>query len=543
MEIQLDSKIRKQMTQAQFFMLRYETEFTPCTGITAVSRQERRHFSGGITIAPWCSKMTSVNSEKGPLNTKQVAYLDWSFRINGKACRVLSTTDDLPPILFLEVEGRFEGIESPYDVPAYVLKEDTLWFGLAVEELLKKYGNSKQFVWGADWESAPALYLVKDRHLIALTLHNTFDECLEEESKKFDKVYEVFASKRNNSWMTRTALEIGLGIADVITTVNRGFAYGVLHEPIQTKVMAEHLQNLLGSVTGIDNAAFSETSDFAKEFKKKYNEDPVAAVKFLFDGKIEARAKLPYEISSKIGKKVLIVSMGRRVSQKLHAVLVESVRKILTQDPDYPIYLHFATISGDDTSPAKLDQIKKLQVAFPNNVAWTEGRLPYFGELMRAADYNCMPSLYEPHGGAYEGTVIPIARAIDGLAEQICALKPRGEAARMNKLWHKKDEAPTGFLFREDTSSDTDQLVSNLKDLLGPNPSPENQLFKDMQVSLSKVLMEAVRLRRDHPEQYAALVLAAVEKQESTSWDENLNGMLVLMEKVNRKIISRTLFA
>ena len=40
--------------RCQFYLLRWETEFTPCTGITAVTRQERRYFgSRGVMIAPW----------------------------------------------------------------------------------------------------------------------------------------------------------------------------------------------------------------------------------------------------------------------------------------------------------------------------------------------------------------------------------------------------------------------------------------------------------------------------------------------------------
>lgn len=46
--------VLSRLAQAQFVMLRYETEFTPCTGITAVTKQERRHFFNGVMIAPWC---------------------------------------------------------------------------------------------------------------------------------------------------------------------------------------------------------------------------------------------------------------------------------------------------------------------------------------------------------------------------------------------------------------------------------------------------------------------------------------------------------
>lgn len=535
MEIPLTDQLSKQVKSAQFFILRYETEFTPCTGITAVTKQERRHFKGGIMLAPWCPRIRENKAVDGLIRGGKVKYTDLKLKVYGRTCKVLTTTDEFAPILYLEVEKCFRGVADPYDVPLSTLHEDTLYFGLAVNELLKQVATPGQFVWGADWESVPALSLVRERHHTALTLHNTFDECLETESKGFGEVYQIFSSKRGKSEWTKTALEIGLEIADIVTTVNRGFAYGMLHEPIQTRVMANHLQPLLGKVVGIDNAAFSDLNPFSKQFIEKYSADPAEGNKFLFNGQAEARKKLPDEISQNAAGKVIVVSMGRRVSQKLHDVLIESTRQILSTDPDFPLYVVFATKRGDSASEARLKRIKKLQKEFPTNIAWTDGQLEFYGTLMQAADYNCMPSLYEPHGGAYEGTVIPIARAIDGLAEQICALNPRGEAAKMDRLWHKKNDPPTGFLFREPLSNDLEQLTADLVDLLGTNPSTDSALFKSMQNALSEVLVEAVRLRVDHPERYAELVMAAIEKQKSTSWEENLNGMLALIAKVRRK--------
>ena len=36
--------VQKLAHRCQFYLLRWETEFTPCTGITAVTRQERWFF-------------------------------------------------------------------------------------------------------------------------------------------------------------------------------------------------------------------------------------------------------------------------------------------------------------------------------------------------------------------------------------------------------------------------------------------------------------------------------------------------------------------
>lgn len=533
MKIPLDDKLIKQIGSAQFFMLRYETEFTPCTGITAVTKQERRNFKRGIMIAPWCPKLKREKPQDDPLQNGKVKATDWKFKVNGLPCRVLVSADEFAPILFLDVKSRFEGIETPYDIPLPQLREDTLWFALAVDELLKQIASSQQFVWAADWETVPGMVLARARHHVSLTLHNTFDECLVNEIKPFGKQFALFGTERKDDGV-KTALEIGMELADVVTTVNRGFAYGMRNEAVQTRVMAAHLQPMMGRVIGINNASFAKVSESLLALKQRLIEAPLEGRKELFKTQAEARKILPAEIASKCADKVIIISMGRRVAQKLHDLMVESTRQILRKNRNFPILVVFSTVHGDSGSPARLERMLALQKEFPDNVVCTDGRIAYYSDLMRAADYNCMPSLYEPHGGAYEGTVIPIARAVDGLAEQICALAPKGEAARMNDLWHPSNEAPSGFLFREGGKT-TIGRVKDLAALLSESPSPNNKLFKEMTAALTEVLLQAVELRLKQPEKYVELVLAAIEKQEGSSWEFNLGGMLALIEEARLK--------
>lgn len=65
-------------------------------------------------------------------------------------------------------------------------------------------------------------------------------------------------------------------------------------------------------------------------------------------------------------------------------------------------------------------------------------------------------------------------------------------------------------------------------------------VFTAMRDSLSEVLKEAVRLRNAEPDRYTDLVLAAIEKQESLNWHENLGGMIALVEeaRIKRGIIA-----
>ena len=525
--------IQLRITEAQFAMLRYETEFTPCTGITAVTKQERRHFANGVMIAPWCSHLKRPKPGDDPLKNGKVRQTGWDFPAAGTHCSVLATTDEFVPIIFLDIEGRFQGVETPYDTPTLaILKEDTLYFGLAVDTLLKNANvPNRQFIWGADWETVPALSLVRGRHIISLTLHNTFDESLEKEAEAFGDIYNVFCAPRDQNGNTKpakTALQVGLEVADVVTTVNRGFAHGMKTEPLQKDIMAKHLQHLIERIVGINNAGFATLSSELVELSRLLATDFDKGQDRLFSIKKESVDKLPDKVKKKAAGKAIVVSMGRRVPQKQHDVLVESLREVLSQDSTFPVLAVFATVHGDLSSPAILARIRALEAEFPSNVVCEDGQLLYYKELMAAADFNCMPSLYEPHGGAYEGTVVPIARAVDGLAEQICGRNPTGMAKEINDRWHDVNEEPTGFLFREESTHSL-SIADQFESLL--NGRPYNHVFQAMCDSLAIVLREAVNMRIENTHEYARLVLAVLNKQKGLSWQTNLDGMLALIEQ------------
>ncbi len=530
-------RIQQRLACSHFFLLRYETEFTPCTGITAVARQERRHFSQGCMIAPWCPLLQRRQAEDDPLRSGKVVPLDWSFEVAGQTCRVLAAADEHLPLLFLEMQGRFQGVATPYDTPTpSALKTDALFFGLAVQSMLRQVTIRRDaFVWGADWETVPALFLLHEQYITALTLHNTFDECLEDEAPAFGAPYAPFCAPHDDQGKTlpaRTALQLGLAMVDVATTVNRGFAHGLRKEPLQVEVMARHLQGFLDRVVGINNAAFSALSPEHRILEELLATDFVTGCAALFSHKNDMLSKLPETIRQKAAGKVLIVAMGRRVTQKQHGLLVESLRRLLRTDPALPLLVVFATVKGDENSAAILHHLTGLKEEFPANVICEDDRVPFYRELMAAADYNCMPSLYEPHGGAYEGIVVPIARAIDGLAEQICGLHPRGQAKVLNDLWHGTGEEPTGFLYREDPSNAPMTTAAQAADMLVG--SPFNSFFLSMRDALSVVLTRAVELRRDTPSDYARLVAAALKRQQRSSWQDNFQQMAALIAEARR---------
>jgi len=511
--------------RCEFYLLRWETEFTPCTGITAVTRQERQYFgSRGVMIAPWESRMPAARKA---LEQGQVVETEFSFKIAGPCAHgakvqvLVTSASDTMPIVYLAVQGAFQGSPSPYDTPA--LARDTLVFGAAVSEFLPKVGaTSRDFVWGADWQTVPALTRLRARHHTVVTLHNEFDAWLAREAREHGGgLYPLFTGQE-------TVLRIGLKSMDVVTTVNRGYARGLRTEPIHTQIMAHHLQDLVSRIVPVENANFSPLSGSDKSLESLLATDPSSGLDAIQRFRREARGALPEAIRSRVGDRVLVVAMGRRVSQKLHEVISEGVRSLLKKHRDLPLSVVLATVPGESADRARLERIQYLARDFPDQVICTNGRLDYYETLMRAADYNAMTSLYEPHGGAFEGAVVPIVRLVDGLARQVNALGPTGRAVSLNAIWHDPWELPSGLGFRE---SRTPTEVDDLRGLLSGTFAPDNPTFRAMVASFAEILETAVTIRRDSPEVYARLVLGALRAQMDRDWLIQLGGILALVDE------------
>ena len=519
--------ISRLLHPCEFHLLRWETEFTPCTGITAVSKQERRAFGRrGVMIAPWQSRMKTAQAK---LDQGLVVDTGLSFNLSGSCAqgtraRVLRSNDDVAmPVFFLDVEGAFQGTPTPYDTPD--LARDTLIFGAAVEEFLRAAGaTSREFVWGADWQTVPALVRLRGSHHTVLTLHNEFDAWLAHEAAEHGG--SLYPSLQGRE----TALRIGLKQADVVTTVNRGYARGLRTEPIHTQVMAAHLQDLMSRVVPVENANFTPLSQHDADLAKLLAADLDLGLRSIDGSRRQARRSLPEAISSRIGDRVLVVAMGRRVAQKLHEVVIEGTREVLSRNPDLPLFLVLATVPGESEAidEPRLARIEALAKEFPRNVLATNGRIAYYETLMHAADYNAMASLYEPHGGAFEGSVVPIVRLIDGLARQVNALEPAGRAASINALWHNPWDLPSGLGFRE---PGTATEVADLRALLTGRAEPDNPTFRAMVSAFADALQTAVAIRRDRPHVYGRLVLGALQAQTGRDWLIQLGGILSLVEQ------------
>lgn len=512
----------------QFVALRYEGRHIECTGITAVAKQEQKVFQGrgGAIILPWCPRMASA---KAALEKRQVVDSGFSFELAVNSStqvtvRVLiAEAHGLAPLIFLAAEGFFQGVESPYDTPD--LNRDALFFGLAVKSLLSGRLSPRSWVWGADWQTVPALLLLHSVHLTAITLHNTFDCYLGPELPRFSEL-------RFGAFRTRTALQVALETCDVVTTVNRGYAYGLKHEAFHARIMAEHLQFGVDRIVGIDNANFVDPSADQLALADLLERDLAAGVKRLNELQNAAFAAFPADLAQRAAGKVLHISMGRRSSQKLHDVVVEAVREALRHEPRLPMFIYFATTHSDGGSPARLERIKRLCDEFPEHCGWSDGRVPFFSQLMAGGSFNVMCSLWAPHEAAFEATIVPIARAVDGLAAQVVPLVRFGLAGDLANLWHPASAPPSGLTFRE---TPTARYEADLRELLEISPAPANETFHRMTAALSESLRFATRLRIEQPEEYAKMVLGAIRQQSVRSWLINFGGMLALVESARSR--------
>ncbi len=518
--VSLTERLREFLAAVSFVSLRFETHLTACAGLAAVQREESRTFPRhGLTLAPWPAETTAAQAA---LATGAVVPLDGHFTLAlGPGCtrtlRVLAAL--LPgeqPILFLDVEGCFRGRPFVYDTPE--LGADALVFGLAVEAVLR-HGRlrSDQWIWGADWETAPALLLLQPRHLCALHLHNIFDRWLGDLLPRFTLPAGVAAALERD-----TVLAATLPRVEVVAGVNRGFCRALTRHPIYTHVLAPHLQPWLGGIVPVENANFGELPAALVDLHVELGLDRHKAGMAYAKRVATTRRALPAGLPKIPFSSALVLVMGRRAVQKGFDVAIAAIRGLLAANPRFSGYFFFATLPGDGHSDRLLAEIRALHAAFPRSVGWSDGRLAGYAELAAAANFILMPSLYEPHGGCFSGTAVPIASG-EGPEAQIAGWPLRG-AAVSQRLWHGERE-PSGFAVSPPLPRDPAVAARHLRELLDGAPVAGNPVFGAMVAEFTHAIAAAVELWRDDPPVFAGLVREALGAQQERSWAINYGGM------------------
>jgi glycogen synthase len=312
--------------------------------------------------------------------------------------------------------------------------------------------------------------------------------------------------------------------ADVVAAVNRGFAWSLQNEATYTRILASHLQNDLCRVVPVENANFLPLTPELLALEDLLSTDLSEGTKALRQHKAAARRRLPPETRRLLKGRALIVVMGRRATQKMIEVAIESAREILLAQPAFPALWFFATVPGDQHSDQRLEAIAALCTDFPESATFTDGRIDYYDALLAAADLILMPSITEPHGGCFQSTVVPVVSARDGLAAQVPAYEPNGVAAELNRRWHASRPA-AGWCLREETPSTKGELVADLRQLLSGPPERGNATFQAMVRAFAAGVRQAVTVWRDQPKMFARLAREVLWIQRSRSWEINYGSM------------------
>jgi glycosyltransferase involved in cell wall biosynthesis len=519
------------LSTVTFVGFRWESPYTPCTGITAVFKQERSHFQGRAAfIAPWCPRMAAAAKALADGKVVPVPDAEFFIQLGLERLRVqiLTTTDAPAPIFYLHFpdDGRaFAGTQTPYDTPH--MERDTFLFALAAEQVLARFQPAERvslpFVWAADWQCVPAMTRLHWNRVTCLHLHNLYDTYLGDAAR-------ALGYDDAHAFEGRSVLSAGFANADVVATVSRGFAEGIRRELLHTAIFAPHLQAEAWRIQPVENANFMELDPALQQIADALENDLPAGAALLTSSKKAARKKLPPEIQSRIEGKTIIVSMGRAATQKLHCAVVESAERLLQTEWGKSVFLIFATTDSDRDDQIRQAVIAAFAAQHPEAAAACTGRIPFFGDLMRAADLNVMASLWEPFGGAYEGTILPVARAIDGLASQIHAHAP---SDLVRAITGPDSAPPTGWLFREALMPSAHADLTSL--LTAAVPTTRNATFAGIVDACAATLASAVALHQKSPLEFAGLVRNALHLQRTRTW-QNYDRMVDLasMARVGR---------
>jgi hypothetical protein len=459
--------------------------------------------------------------------------------------------DEKIPYYFLRPDDRryFAGARHPYDVPAGDLTRDALLFGVAVPRALHMIAPGQRWtLLLQDWEAATVSLAMADapgKSRSFVTLHNSYDCSIE--PAQLDAM-----GINPESCPGDTILQRALGQTEFpVFTVSAQFAHDLVEDPLQTQVLAPHLQTTLRPrMVAVDNGPFVDLAPAEQTLAQaeEGNTQPLAQWKgenrqtFLkaISGVQPSDDRPiwgdPKGFSQAKGEACWFVMAGRDdARQKGYDVLAGAAQAFLARGGKGRFL--FFPIPGDEGRES-LGFLKRLAEKHPQSVLvfpfiFREG---FLGAL-RGADYGVMPSLYEPFGMANEfylnGTV-GIGRASGGIVQQIVPLRTVTsftQAVEQRALrWHAPDARPTGILFRERDglpSETEDWQKINAAGYAPRGASPDRveergrlPLYQSMTTELLQALEDADQVVRDRPQEYYRMLVAGIRHiQQSFSWD------------------------
>ncbi len=429
------------------------------------------------------------------------------------------------PWYFIDAIGNgervyFGGYPHPYmlddrrDRNVELLSRDAMFFGRAVAQALPVIDRSAEWILlMQDWEGATAALALNGRlkrYRSFITLHNCYDSRVHVE----DPCVTPHSEPMNQP---DSILRRALAKANrPVFTVSGQFASDLTADPIQTRILAKHIQDpLKAGLVGINNGPFgsvnvpagileSEGNVFHAKMRQWKIDHRKNAIREL--RQLEGRFDIPVwgkagELSPESGSCWLVMTGRDDPRQKGYDAAAVAARRVLVEG--FNVNFIFLPIPGDEGLPG-LSFLETLYRDFPDRVVvlpfrWNEG----YAAILRGASFGIFPSFYEPFGGVSEfyfnGTPV-IARTTGGLVQQIVPyveIRPPVEAVRVRAdRWHQASALPTGLLFRE-----RDGIDSAERDWYEINAAeydigggPDDRIGRRMQLGVFREMVDELHL-------------------------------------------------
>lgn len=539
-------------------LVSYETRYARCGGITAVMNYLPGCLgrASGLTtsvVTPFHHRIPETRSlPLRPVGKVVVPFFEDSVTV--RVCR----HDDRWPWFFLDAsdypipearrcspadERFFGGRKHPYDVGRHsteqgvILRRDSLFFGAAVARALHELEPDAEWTLILhDWQAASAALALagpnRAGRRLYLTLHNSYDSgsITPEDMRAFGMNPDDAPAAPHRETLLGRAIPL---LDKPLFTVSEQFARDLTEDPLQSRLMADHLQDVLRppELIGINNGPFTSLAvpqtpvltnarqgDGAalREWKTQRKRACLSALA-RFAPEAEDRpvwgsvARFVETAHRQIDLPWFVLAGRDDPRQKGYDTAAEAVRSFL-QKPGRQATAQFLffPIPGDEGREG-LVFLHDLATDYPANVLvlpfiFQEG---YLAALQGAA-FGVMPSFYEPFGMAnefYLNGAVGIGRATGGLLQQIVPMRSipsfTPSVAHRAARWHATSAAATGLLYRE--PDDLPDVISGWRafNAAGYLSRPDRSrlaerrnhgLFVEMAGSLERALADAVEI-------------------------------------------------
>ena len=533
----------------------YETPFAPAGGIAAVMGRlpacvQQASRLETIVVTPFhhnIARTTALQTEDA--GQVVVTYGNALLSVNLKRYHA-----DVAWFFIQPQDMRFfAGRPHPYLVGTTQeertqhLLRDALLFGTCVVTALQQlYADTQWVLFLQDWEAATTALIcsrAQPAWRLFLTLHNSYDSPVTDTD-----LHRHGISATDCPGVTVLNRAIPL-IENTVFTVSDQFADDLTQDGFQSKVMADHLQDVLRPrLLGVNNGPFvdlavvrktlarAQQGDFQllAEWKATNRHKAIAALKALTPSSEQPIWGDLRQFRQDASACWFVMAGRDDPRQKGYDVAATGIRRFLSLGNVAQFF--FFPIPGDE-GLAGLGFLKKLAEEFPERILvcpfmWKEGCVA----TLQGASFGLMPSLYEPFGMAHEfylnGTV-GIGRATGGIVQQIVPIQRVScfshTAQTYASRWHSSSAHPTGLLFRESVDSAGsvhDWHAINAAHYRLGDTSPDRVeerngyvLFRAMSDELRISLEDAVHLLQNEPEEYYAMLIEGIAHvQRSFSW-------------------------